>query len=131
MSSGPMTVKDSIYIGIQHFRIFFCKPGRRRRSRCTEDNFHSHFLRQFQKPFIKFISKISFCGLYLAPRKFRYTNHRDSMCQHSFQIIFPQTFRPVFRIIAGSHHQLISIYNLSHHALPYHRLNDIYILQLV
>ena len=107
-----MAIKNTIYIGIQHFRIFLCQPCRRSRCRRTKDDFHPHLLCQIQEFIIKVVIKYPFIPLYFAPCKFCDSDYFDAVFQHSFQVVTPETFVPVFRIITSPQYQSFTINDL-------------------
>ena len=107
-----MAIKNTIYIGIQHFRIFLCQPCRRSCCRRTKDDFHPHLLCQIQEFIIKVVIKYPFIPLYFAPCKFRNSNHLNTIFQHSSQIVTPETLIPVFWIITSPQYQSFAINDL-------------------
>ena len=108
MPAGAVIIPISVHIRVQHFRILFRKPGRRRGGGRTEDHFHAFFLRQIQEPVEEVIVKNSLLRFHLVPGKFRDPDHFNTGLQHPPKVISPQLLGPVFRIIACPQNQPIS-----------------------
>ena len=112
MSSSAMTVQNTVHVCIQNFRIFLGQPGRRRSCRGTKDHFHTHISSYIQKSVKEIIVEYTFVPLDLAPCKFCDSDYFDAVFQHSFQVVTPETFVPVFRIITSPQYQSFTINDL-------------------
>ena len=114
-----MAIQNTVHVCIQNFRIFLSQPGRRRSRRGTKDHFHTHISSYIQKSVKEIIVEYTFVPLDFAPCKFCNSDYFDAVFQHSFQVVTPETFIPVFRIITGSQYQSFAIYNLHRVLLLY------------
>ena len=112
MSSSAMAVQNTVHVCIQNFRIFLSQPGRRCSRRGTKDHFHTHISSYIQKSVKEIIVEYTFVPLDLAPCKFCDSDYFDAVFQHSFQVVTPETFVPVFRVITSPQYQSFTINDL-------------------
>ena len=109
MASCAVAVQNTILPCIEHLRILCRQPCRRRGGRRAEDHLHAHSVGQIQKAVKKAVIELPFPGFDLAPCKFRDPDGPDAIGKHPGQILFPEVFLPVLRVITGTQADLFSI----------------------
>ncbi|CCX37628.1 unknown [Clostridium sp. CAG:1013] len=100
VAAHAVTVQHSVPAGVEHLRVFVGQPSGGRGCGGAENNLHTHALRQIQEFIPEIVGEHPLFRFGKAPGKFSDANGGDAVIQHPAQILLPQGFIPVLRVIA-------------------------------